>query len=56
MSDHSHPHTHAFDYDALAGHLLDRGLEASPSLLHGGVCGLLCAGETAVALPGQALH
>ena len=33
-----------FDFDELANHLLEQGLEASPSLLHGCLSGVLAAG------------
>ena len=33
-----------FDFDELANHLLEHGLEESPALLHGCLCGLLAAG------------
>lgn len=33
-----------FDFDELADHLLEQGLDASPAQLHGCLCGLLCAG------------
>lgn len=33
-----------FDFDELADHLLEQGLETSPARLHGCLCGLLCAG------------
>lgn len=37
-------HNTAFDYDEIAGHLLEQGVDASPSGLHGCLCGLLAAG------------
>ena len=36
-----------FDFDELADHLLDQGVLASPSQLHGCLCGLLGAGAPA---------
>ena len=36
-----------FDFDEFANHLLDQGLLASPSQLHGCLCGLLGAGAPA---------
>jgi yecA family protein len=36
-----------FDFDELANHLLDQGVLASPSQLHGCLCGLLSAGAPA---------
>lgn len=36
-----------FDFDELADHLLGQGVQVSPAQLHGGVCGLLCAGTPA---------
>jgi len=33
-----------FDFDELADHLLEQGVDASPARLHGCLCGLLCAG------------
>ena len=49
-----------FDFDELANHLLEQGLDASPSTLHGCLTGLLAAGapleaEAGLALLGQAL-
>ena len=49
-----------FDFDELANHLLEQGLDASPSTLHGCLSGLLAAGapaeaEAGLALLGQAL-
>lgn len=34
-----------FDFDELANHLLEQGLEESPALLHGCLCGILAAGS-----------
>lgn len=34
-----------FDFDELADHLLEQGVDASPARLHGCLCGLLCAGS-----------
>jgi uncharacterized protein len=36
-----------FDFDEFANHLLDQGVLASPSQLHGCLCGLLSAGASA---------
>ena len=33
-----------FDFDELADHLVEQGLDTSPARLHGCLCGLLCAG------------
>ena len=44
-----------FDFDELADHLLEQGLDASPSQLHGCLCGLLAAGAPAEAEAGLAL-
>ena len=49
-----------FDFDELANHLLEQGLDASPSTLHGCLSGLLAAGapleaEAGLALMSQAL-
>lgn len=33
-----------FDFDELANHMLDQGLQSSPSKLHGLVCGMLAGG------------
>ncbi|MDG1389644.1 MAG: UPF0149 family protein [Halioglobus sp.] len=44
-----------FDIDELANHLLEQGLESSPSNLHGCLCGLLSAGAPAQAEAGLAL-
>ena len=38
-----------FDFDELADHLLEQGQDASPSTLHGCLCGLLAAGAPAQA-------
>ena len=50
-----------FDIDELSNHLLEQGLETSPSRIHGCLCGLLAAGapgqpEAGLALLGQALE
>ena len=34
----------ALSYDEFAGYLLEQGMQESPSLLHGGLCGALAAG------------
>ena len=44
-----------FDFDELADHLLEQGLDSSPSQLHGCLCGLLGAGAPAEAEAGLAL-
>lgn len=49
-----------FDFDELADHLLEQGLDTSPSSLHGCLTGLLAGGapteaEAGLALLGQAL-
>lgn len=49
-----------FDYDEMANHLLEQGQQASPSTIHGCLCGLLAAGaggqaELGLAALGQAL-
>ena len=49
-----------FDIDELANHLLEQGVESSPSRIHGCLCGLLCGGapgqaEAGLALLGQAM-
>ena len=36
-----------FDFDELANHLLEQGLQSSPSDIHGCLCGLLAAGAAA---------
>ncbi len=50
-----------FDFDELANHLLEQGLDKSPSELHGCLCGLLAAGsspqpELGLAALGRALE
>ncbi|MFV8819099.1 UPF0149 family protein [Haliea sp. E17] len=49
-----------FDFDEVAGYLLEQGIDASPSGIHGCLCGLLAAGapaepEAGLALLGQAM-
>lgn len=44
-----------FDIDELANHLLEQGLESSPSRIHGCLSGLLAAGAPAEAEAGLAL-
>ena len=44
-----------FDFDELANHLVELGLDGSPSQLHGCLCGLLAAGAPAEAEAGLAL-
>ena len=51
----------AFDFDEFASHLLEQGLQASPSELHGCLCGLLAGGaapqaEVGLAALNQALE
>ena len=43
-----------FDFDEMANHLLEQGLQTSPSELHGCLCGLLAAGADATAEAGLA--
>lgn len=47
MYDDLHDEVAVFDFDEFADHLLDQGLEASPSQLHGCLSGLLGAGAPA---------
>ncbi|WP_167854884.1 UPF0149 family protein [Mangrovimicrobium sediminis] len=47
--------TTVFDFDEMAGHLLEQGVDASPSDLHGCLCGLLAAGAPAQPEAGFAL-
>jgi yecA family protein len=44
MYDESPDNIGVFDFDEFASHLLDQGVQASPSLLHGCLSGLLAAG------------
>ncbi len=44
-----------FDFDELADHLVEQGLETSPAELHGTLCGLLAAGAPAEPEAGLAL-
>ena len=44
-----------FDIDELSNHLLEQGLDSSPSTLHGCLCGLLAAGAPAQAEAGLSL-
>ena len=46
MYDDLHGEVAVFDFDEFANNLLEQGLEASPSELHGCLCGLLAAGAT----------
>jgi len=60
MLDYPEDQVDVFDFEELANHLLEQGLDASPSRLHGCLCGLLAAGapaqaEAGLALLGQAL-
>ena len=55
MNDDLWGQTDVFDFDELANHLLEQGLQASPAELHGCLCGLLAAGfasEAEVGLDG----
>ena len=47
MYDESPDDIGVFDFDEFASHLLDQGVQASPSLLHGCLSGLLGAGAEA---------
>lgn len=47
MYDESPDDVGVFDFDEFASHLLDQGLQTSPSLLHGCLSGLLGAGAEA---------
>ena len=38
--------TEIFDFEELANHLLEQGLQSSPSEIHGCLCGLLAAGAS----------
>lgn len=44
MFDDSHKQTEVFDFDELANHLVEQGLESSPSEIHGCLTGLLASG------------
>jgi yecA family protein len=44
MYDDSFGEPGIFDFDELANHLLEQGLQSSPSDIHGCLCGLLAAG------------
>lgn len=44
MYDDPSGETGIFDFDELANHLVEQGLQSSPSEIHGCVCGLLAAG------------
>jgi yecA family protein len=46
MYDDLHGEVAVFDFDEFANNLLEQGLEASPSELHGCLCGLLAGGAT----------
>ena len=35
-----------FDFEEIANHLLEQGIDSSPSVLHGCLCGLLAAGAS----------
>ena len=61
MFDNGEESVAVFDFDELANHLLEQGLEESPSLLHGCLCGSLAGGapsepEAGLALLFQALE
>jgi yecA family protein len=43
-----------FDFDEISNHLLEQGLETSPSELHGALCGLLAGGAEAAPEAGLA--
>lgn len=47
MYDDLHGKVGVFDFDEFANHLLEQGLEASPSEMHGFLCGLLSGGAAA---------
>ena len=49
MYDEAFDEVSVFDFDEIAGHLLEQGALASPSRLHGCLCGLLSAGAPAQA-------
>ena len=51
FDDSGHVHQ-VFDFDELANHLLEQGLDASPSRIHGGLCGLLAGGASTQAEAG----
>lgn len=60
MLDYPGEEVDVFDFEELANHLLEQGHDASPSGLHGCLCGLLAAGapgapEAGLALLSQAL-
>lgn len=55
MFDPSPDEVGVFDIDELANHLLEQGLDTSPSRIHGCLCGLLAAGAPAQAEAGLAL-
>ncbi len=55
MFDEIDPSGGVFDFDELADHLLEQGLEASPATLHGCLCGLLASGAPAEPEAGLAL-
>ena len=60
MFDHRDRGADVFDFDELANHLVEQGLDESPSELHGCLCGLLAAGaapqpELGLAALGRAL-
>lgn len=55
MLDYPGEEVDVFDFEELANHLLEQGIEASPSHLHGCLCGLLAAGAPGQAEAGLAL-
>lgn len=55
MFDDINPSIDVFDFDELADHLLEQGLDTSPAQLHGALCGLLAAGAPPEAEAGLAL-
>lgn len=61
MFDDHDPGDFVFDFDEVANHLLEQGLDSSPAQLHGCLCGLLAAGapvqaEVGLSLMQQALE
>lgn len=55
MFEDAHDTVAVFDFDELADHLLEQGLDISPGRLHGCLCGLLAAGAPGQAEAGLAL-
>ncbi len=54
MTDHLVEAPGVFDFEEIANHLLEQGLELSPSELHGALCGLLAGGADGSAEAGLA--